>query len=265
MMEILFLFGPALLASIFSAGAMSALGPHLILRQLSFQLFSVHQWLMFLALILSLWIEEPSVLKIVVLAAGFLPSYWIFKMPLKNRELFLILLYLLGLSSNLLVVRFFSELEIHFTRGFFGDPALVSTASAWGLLILAVGVFAFLMFSKDRLLKMGFEMTTFSFQQDKSSLEKKFKLLLTLVLMIFLLEWGFLFCLASLFLPAIVLSSKSTTWFRFQTQVVIAAFLGCFLGFSTSIVLENIAATPAIVMGLFLSALMLQLKKSSSH
>ena len=121
-LELMFLFGPSLLASVFSAGALSALGPHLILRQLTFQLFPVHQFLMFLALILGLWVKDQTLLKWLVLALGFLPSYFMFKMPFKNRESFLIVLYVLGLSLNLLIVRFFSEMEIHLREVFLVTP-----------------------------------------------------------------------------------------------------------------------------------------------
>ena len=209
-LELMFLFGPSLLASVFSAGALSALGPHLILRQLTFQLFPVHQFLMFLALILGLWVKDQTLLKWLVLALGFLPSYFMFKMPFKNRESFLIVLYVLGLSLNLLIVRFFSEMEIHFTRGFFGDPTLISWSSAGMLLVLGVMMLVFLGGFRDRLLKLSFELSTFSIQQSDRFLEKIFRLGLTVILMGFLLEWGFLFCLAALFLPSMILSAHSS-------------------------------------------------------
>ncbi|MGA0164009.1 MAG: metal ABC transporter permease [Bdellovibrionota bacterium] len=260
MIEILFLFGPSLLASIFSAGALASLGPHLILRQLVFQLFPVHQFLMFLGLVLGLWIKDHVLLKWVVLGVGFLPSYFMFKMPFKNRESFLIVLYLLGLSLNLLIVRFFSELEIHFTRGFFGDPTLISYSSAAMLLILGAMMLVFLVGFRDRLLKLSFELSTFSMNQSDRVLEKVFRLALTFILMGFLLEWGFLFCLAALFLPAILLSSQSGPWSRFQTQLAVVAASGCLLGFLSSIFIENVAATPAIVLGILISSLCCLLK-----
>ncbi len=269
MSEFLSIYKWAIAASAMMAPALALVGCHLAARDKAMQTLCIGQGASF-GVLVGLGLlkmldasEDLQHFAPFVFAAAFSIGTYYFGERLvsrrgASRNTFYTAIFgsLLALSS--LICSIFPPLENHMTQVFFGDLATLSDKEAWVTLLLAIVVLFVMVNSWRKLSKQSFLIAIFGEKVARRQ-SRIFQIAVNfffLLVVAFSVQFlGFLFTVALLFLPTVIVSGLPLrSLLKHYGVVVVLASLSTVSGFLISLYFSRLPTVPTIVFLLIVGA-----------
>lgn len=258
MTDLLFIYRWTFLAGVIVAPALSILGAHLATRDKAMQTICIGQGGsvgVLLGLLLShlLMMKEhdiewvPFLFSIIFASFTFFISEKLTRKRASSRNSHFAALFACLLANGYLLSAVFPELEHHMVQVFVGDLATLCDEEATSALCLGFGLLFLLIYQwKD----FSFDSFKIALFDDSTFLRKNrlFNFITLLATALSVQFLGFLFSVASLFLPTVIASFIIKQGLkRHYLFVAILSVLSTLLGFLASLYFSRLPTVPTIV------------------
>jgi len=254
MMELFALYKYAFILCFLAGLTLCLQGVHLIARKESLQILALSQGALVGNLIGRL-ISPNSELIIIstsLVIFTFLKIFFSFSTRKSiSRETFFIVAYISLLSVSYLLISLFPGLEGHMSVGFFGDIVSLSETMTFALMALFLFFFTILLMFHKKLFRKTFEKSVLGVE--KTNIWEE--VLFALVLVCSLYGLGFLFSVASMIFPAVIVGTCGRNLKVMLVTALGATSVAAIVGLGSSIAVERLSTVPSqiITMLIFLS------------
>ena len=264
MIELLLIYKWTIIVGSIAAVSLSLYGAQIVARDKSMQTLCIGQGAMLgvlcgIGLSANFHMDEGSMFYefspplLAILVSLFVGKYglWLEKTNKATPASWFIALFSLLLALNYLVSALFPGLESHMTQVFFGDLATLSSTDVTISGILSALMLALLVSSWKQTSNRSFEQAILS--QTKRAIDRaSLTDLVGFIFVCFSIQYhGFLFTIALLFIPTILMSLGTPSGLKSHlTRVAYSSFIATALGFISSLVYANLPTVPSIVVTL---------------
>ena len=254
MMELFALYKYAFILCFLAGLTLCLQGVHLIARKESLQILALSQGALLGNLVGRLIFpnNELSIISTSLVVFALLKVFFSFSNRKSiSRETFFIVAYISLLSLSYLLISLFPGLEGHMSVGFFGDIVSLSETMTFVLMALLLFFFTILIMSHKKLLRRTFEKSVLGVEKVNIWEE----LLFALILVCSLYGLGFLFSVASMIFPAVIIGTCGKNLKVMLVTALGATSIAAIVGLGSSIAIERLSTVPSqiITMLIFLS------------
>lgn len=226
-------------------------GNHLIARKESLQVLALAQGALvgnLIGRLINNSNELVSILFSLIVFALLKLYFYSMKKNSTVKETFFIVTYVSLLSISYLLISIFPGLEGHMSVGFFGD--IVSLSENMTLILIGVFLLLFFVFvSKHRTLyKRTFEKSVLGIEKF-NILEE---LLFAVVMVCSLYGLGFLFTVATMIFPAVIVGMSGRSLKAMTFSALAVTSVSSLVGLGSSIAFERISTVPSQIIFLLL-------------
>lgn len=231
-------------------------GTHLIARKESLQILALSQGALVGNLLGRLIIpgsEIASIISSLIIFVGLKVFFIISLKKTSSKETFFIVTYISLLSVSYLLISLFPGLEGHMSVGFFGDIVSLSENMTFTLIVLFLFFLVVMVLFHKKLFIRTFEKSVLGIER-VSFFEE---VLFALVLVCSLYGLGFLFTVATMIFPAVIVGTCGRNLKVMLISALFATSLSVLLGLGSSIAFERLSTVPSqiITLLIFLSAI----------
>jgi len=231
-------------------------GTHLIARKESLQVLALSQGALVGNLLGRLIIPGSEMATIVSSLIIFILLKIFFTFSLKKtfaKETFFIVTYISLLSVSYLLISLFPGLEGHMSVGFFGDIVSLSEEMTFLLIALFICFFSLMVVFHKKLFRRTFEKSVLGIE----NLNLYEEVLFALVLVCSLYGLGFLFSVATMIFPAVIIGTSGRNIKVMLISALSVTSFSVLFGLGSSIAFERLSTVPSQIITLlvFLSVI----------